>query len=974
MPSSATSRHDGANPVTAASAGRAAVGPWHSPWLARPLLWSGIGIGLFGGLVIAGWYAHWDSVVRGTPGLSAMKVNAALCFALYGACVALMTTARKSAAVTLAGAAVLIALLTLLEYAMGRSFWLDQIVLPDYLTPADELPGRMSPLSATCFVFIGTGLMLSAFNRIRPWQLAIAGLWSCLVGVIAIVSLGGFLAGMEAAYGWDAYTRMAMHTAAGLCVLSLALLAWTWEVSARHEINLARWLPLAGSITLMAVVALLAVVGLRELRNSYQARKTAYEALVSTQYLLGGLTDTLRGMSGYVMSGQPDSLQPYQRGIVAIERELARLSALARHDPVQRALELQLASDLQAVIAYANGQIALRDAHGLQAAIRADSSAGRLAVDRARIDVQALTDEVHRQVLERDRQAEQNYRHTVVLLVMASVVAALLLGFAQLAVSREVLHRRRIEAKLQEDISQRTRHEAEMRLSEERFRRAFDDAPIGMALVSPEHGQWLEVNRALCDMLGYSEAELMAKNHNGIVHPDDIENDRTLSAQVLEGSIGSYQSEQRYLHRGGEAVYVKSSVSLVRSLEGSPQYFVSQIENVTERREMDRLKRDFIATVSHELRTPLTSIRGSLGLLAGGAMGALPEKIAPMVTIALQNCERLVIIINDILDIEKIEAGKSQLTVGRVAVAPLLRQALAMNADYAAKYHVTLVLEEPASELQVLADPDRLMQVLTNLLSNAAKFSPAGASVRVRALSDDQHVRFEVEDDGSGIPEDFRARIFQKFAQAESSAGRHFGGTGLGLAISRSLVEQMGGRIHFDSRTGGGTIFFVELPRVGAEPHSFPVALPSDTSRRRRLIRGVEAVQLPSSAVRPRLLHVEDDNDLSTVLQAALSGRAEVVIARTLGAARRLLQEQEFAAVVLDPGLPDGDGLALLDQIEHIGPRSPPVVILSVTDVPREIRGRVAAVLVKSRIGEFDLAQLILSVIDEHAERTALPV
>lgn len=1030
-----------------------------------------------------------------------MKLNAALCFILCGIALALMTTMNKPAAMAASAAAVAIVSLTLAEYASGSNFGLDTFLLNDYLTPANAFPGRMSPITAVCFVFIGTGLMVSGVDRIRAWHLGIAGLLSCLVGVVATVSLGGFLAGMEAAYGWEAYTRMALHTAAGLGVLGVALLAWARELSARHEINLARWLPLAGTVSLMAVVALLGIVSLRELKNSYHARRNTYEALVGAQRLLGDLMDTLRGLRAYVLSGESQALGPYRSGIDDIPRTLSALAVLVRDDVGEQRLEQPLAADLDHVIAYSQRLIAVRDSLGQQAAIGlASGGEGRIVVDQVRDDLREFTNEVHRLVLERDAEAQRNYRHTVALLVVASVVTALLLAFAQVAISREVERRRRTEAKLQglsafqaaildsanyaiastdldgivtslnataerwlgyaaadlvgksspllwhdrdefdarvaelsreigvtaprpvdvfgaylsrgkryesewtfvrsdgtrfpvrqsmaalndsggrtigylsvfEDITERKRRDAQLRLSEERFRRAFDDAPIGMALVSPEQGRWLQVNSALCNMLGYSEPEVMAKNRRDITYRGDIDKDQALVREVLDGKIASYQVEMRYLHHSGAVVDVNLSVSLVRTPEGTPLYFVAQIENITQRREIDRLKREFIATVSHELRTPLTSIRGSLGLIAGGAMGVLPPKITPMLMIALQNCERLILIINDILDIEKMEAGKSQLQVGCVAVAELLRQALAMNQAFAAKFDVTLILEPPLPQLQVLADPDRLMQVLTNLLSNAAKFSPAGASVRVRALSDDGQVRFEVEDDGSGIPEAFRARIFEKFAQAQSSSGRHSGGTGLGLAISRSLVEQMGGRIHFESRAGGGTIFFVELPGVGADSRSIPIAHATDTARIRTALPTAQLVQPGNAQPLPRVLHVEDDNDLSTVLQAALAGRAEVVVARTLQAAQRLLEEQVFSAVVLDPGLPDGSGLALLDQIERIAPRPPPVVILSVTDMPREIRARVAAAFVKSRIPEIDVAEHIVAVIEDNAVRTPL--
>lgn len=961
---------------------RPAPDRWHSQWLSWFLPGSGICIALFGLTVGAGWYAHWVGVVRGAPGLPSMKFNAALGFVLCGAALALMTTlatapmpapaptpataptrgARKLTAFALSAIVAALMLATVAEYRFGVSLGIDQLLIHDYVTPENALPGRMSPLTATCFIFVAFGLMLSGAGRARAWQMAAAALLACLVGVIAAVSLGGYLSGMEAAYGWERYTRMAVHTAAAMFLLGTALLAWTWEVSRRQRINLARWLPLAGAVTLMAAVALLAVVSLRELRNSYRARKSSYETLVAVQALLGDLTDVTRGMNSYVLTGQREALIQFQRGVDAIPSQLAALSALALGSDAPAHLQQPLAADLDGVIDYAQRLIRLRDTRGVQAAIAlVDSGEGRIEVDRARDDLQALTDEVHRLVLQRDAQAELTYRQTVAMLIVASAMAALLLGFAHVAVSREGARRRRVEVRLQvlsafqtaildsanyaitstgldgivtsfnataerwlgyaaaevvgsakptlwydseeasarssamalelgivhtpeldvfgaylkhgkryesewrfrrrdntrfpvwlsmaalndsagstigylgvfQDITERKRQDAELRLSEERFRRAFDDAPIGMALVDPEQGQWLQVNAALCGMLGYCEADLLQKNRRGVTHPDDVDKEQAPAREVLDGSSRGYQIEVRYLHHGGAAVYVNVSVSLVRGAGDTPLYFVSQIENITERREMERMKREFIATVSHELRTPLTSIRGSLGLIAAGAMGELPEKVTPMVQIALQNCERLVLIINDILDMEKIESGKSQLQIGAVAVGSLLQQALALNQAYADKFGVTLVLEPPPVQLQVLADADRLMQVITNLLSNAAKFSAVGSvvRVRVRALADDQRVRFEVEDDGSGIPEEFRARMFEKFAQAQSSAGRHFGGTGLGLAICKSLVEQMDGRIHFESRVGGGTIFFVELPCVDEHTASLQLMQLTETAR-----------------------------------------------------------------------------------------------------------------------------------------------
>ncbi|HEY4975598.1 MAG TPA: PAS domain S-box protein, partial [Steroidobacteraceae bacterium] len=653
---------------------------WRIQWLSRALPASGIAIGLLGVLVAVAWFAHWALMIRIGSALPAMKLNAALSFVLCGTALALMTSGHKCSAGLLAFAAFVIVAATLGEYSSGLSLGLDQFLLRDYLTPESAYPGRMSPLTGACFVFIVGGLMLTGMQKLRAWQLGIAALLACLVGVTSVESLGGFLSGVEAAYGWNVYTRMALHTAAGLLVLSVALFAWVWELSRRHQINLARWLPLAGAVTLMAVVALLAVVSLRELKNSYHARKTTYETLNVAQSLLGDLTDTIRGVSGYILTGDAAALQPYRRGADAIPKGLDTLSVLIGDSASELSLEQPLADDLTHFIEYSQRLIARRDAHGLQAAIELVATGeGRVAVDRARADLQQLTDQVHRLVLLRDAQAEQNYRHTVALLVLASIVAALLLGFAHVAVSREAERRRRIEATLQKlsafqasildsasyaiistgldgvvtsfnataerwlgydaqdvvgkatpalwhdademaahiaqmaqtlgadasadldvlgaylgrgkryesecsfrrsngdrfpvwlsmaalndaqgntighlgiftDITEQRRQQSALQQSEERFRRAFDDAPIGMALVRAQDRRFIKINRALADMLGYPESELILKTLAAITHPDDAEKGQKLILEMLNGGMPNCQIEKRYLHRSG---------------------------------------------------------------------------------------------------------------------------------------------------------------------------------------------------------------------------------------------------------------------------------------------------------------------------------------------------------------------------------------------------------------------------------------
>jgi len=236
------------------------------------------------------------------------------------------------------------------------------------------------------------------------------------------------------------------------------------------------------------------------------------------------------------------------------------------------------------------------------------------------------------------------------------------------------------------------------------------------------------------------------------------------------------------------------------------------VRDITERKKVERMKSEFVSVVSHELRTPLTSIRGALGLIANGVAGAISPSAQAMITIAHNNSERLVRLINDILDIEKIEAGRMLFDLQPIALLPVIEQAIADNRAYGAQFGVTFILKAAAPDIYVNADRDRLVQVLTNLVSNAAKFSLPNGTVTVTVRRLVGHAQIAVADRGLGIPEEFHKRIFQKFAQADSSDTRHKGGTGLGLSITKAIVERCNGRIWFTSQVGQGTTFYVDLP------------------------------------------------------------------------------------------------------------------------------------------------------------------
>jgi signal transduction histidine kinase len=237
-----------------------------------------------------------------------------------------------------------------------------------------------------------------------------------------------------------------------------------------------------------------------------------------------------------------------------------------------------------------------------------------------------------------------------------------------------------------------------------------------------------------------------------------------------------------------------------------------QGRDITQQLEAERMKQEFTSTLSHELRTPLTSIIGSLQLINSGVLGDIDKDVLELTTIAERNGQRLLDLINDILDVEKIESGKLTLFPEPMLLSDMVAESLTLNRGFADRFKVRLAAEGELPAVKVNADRKRLLQVMTNLLSNAAKFSPEGSIVQVTIQVEGGSVRVSVHDNGPGIPEGFRGRIFGRFAQADMSYTRQKGGTGLGLSICKRLIEMMDGKIGFSDRSGGGTSFWFELP------------------------------------------------------------------------------------------------------------------------------------------------------------------
>lgn len=342
---------------------------------------------------------------------------------------------------------------------------------------------------------------------------------------------------------------------------------------------------------------------------------------------------------------------------------------------------------------------------------------------------------------------------------------------------------------------------------EQRFRLLFENAGDAI-FIQDLNGRLLEVNQAACDRLGVPKPE-----RGSPLAPELAKRLRAPEIRDLLEGQDELIFETTQIGPQEELQHVEIS-SRRLEYDGRPA-ILSVSRDLGERRRIDRLKEEFISLVSHELRTPLTAIRGAIGLLRGGVAGALSPQAEPLLDNALRNTDRLVRIVNDLLDLQRMEKGMLPVALEDLQLQPVLQEALAAQEPYGTLFEVTYALEMPPTPIPIKGDPQRLQQILANLLSNATKFSPPGGVVTLRALPAQSVVRIEVIDDGPGIPEGFRKHVFHKFSQSQTGNTRQAGGTGLGLSITKALVELHGGRIGFLCPPRGGTIFWFELPLAG---------------------------------------------------------------------------------------------------------------------------------------------------------------
>ncbi|MDD3014701.1 MAG: GAF domain-containing protein, partial [Candidatus Gastranaerophilales bacterium] len=319
-------------------------------------------------------------------------------------------------------------------------------------------------------------------------------------------------------------------------------------------------------------------------------------------------------------------------------------------------------------------------------------------------------------------------------------------------------------------------------------------------------------NQEVENIFEYPVSEIKGKSISVLMPQLIINNGKLVFAKEKQRVISPNVSDLELIGLKKSGSNFSLEIGVNKILFEKKLKFIFLIRDITERKKIEQMKNEFISTVSHELRTPLTSIQGSLELVLSTSFGDIPDQIRNLVGITYKNCIRLSNLINDLLDIEKIEIGKMQFRLETMELIPVIKEAIEANKSYAEKFNVKFIFKPNNDNIKVNVDKNRLIQVITNLLSNAVKFSPPGDIVTIYMSRENDFSRISISDNGSGIPEGFKSKIFQKFSQSDSSNTRQKGGTGLGLSISKAIIEKMGGSISYISEENKGSTFYFDIP------------------------------------------------------------------------------------------------------------------------------------------------------------------
>ncbi|GGF64889.1 hypothetical protein GCM10007301_25840 [Azorhizobium oxalatiphilum] len=669
------------------------------------------------------------------------------------------------------------------------------------------------------------------------------------------------------------------------------------------------------AVASIAIVLAVGYASFREFATSQHAREDLIYSSTIRADLQNVYEQILAAESttrGFIITGEPEFLPDLTADREEILRLLEHVTefAVERPEHAARLARLERLVDSELKLLQQMIEARQHDDHN-PAQLMIQVRQGKAIMDHIADVVEDIADAEIAAIEARTREVRlggQRTKQTLTILLAAAI--AVVCG-STLIMMAHLMGRRRAERALGDTLS---RH------------RAILSSAMDSILTVDAAGQIESANPATTRLLGWEPKELTGQHLSILFRMPEGKSGEDFFAELSEAaSEGGGVRELLGLRKDGSTVSMDVAIGEMRASGG--RSLVAVLHDITERKRAEVMKNEFVSTVSHELRTPLTSIAGSLGLLAGGATGPLPERAQRLVTIAAQNCQRLVRLINDILDIEKMQSASITFARQRVLVADVAKRAVEQNSGFALEHNVSLSLNVGPGDTAVVGDSDRLIQVLTNLISNAVKFSPKGATVDVEVARIDGIVRASVRDHGTGIPETFRPSIFTRFAQADSSDTRQRGGTGLGLAIAKEIVDRHEGTLAFETEMGVGTCFHMDLPAENPAETGIPEIIDPTVPPKPRAVAPEEVADLPAGDV----LLVEDTADSAEVICAMLAGSGiQADVASTAAEAEQKAHEARYKAILVDLGLPDRDGISLIRSLRKAhGTRAVPILIVS---------------------------------------------
>lgn len=829
-----------------------------------------------GASVLVGWWARIPLLIQVHPTFVGMRFNTALCFFVAGAALALADRDRASWTRALGAFLLTFAALSLSQDLSGKSLGMDELFIRDYLPLGTNSPGRMAPNTALCFIAYGAACLCERKVR-RAWVSWVQSLAASVLVALGGLSLFGYLSGVTTFLDWGRFAYMAAHTAGGMVILGTGIFLHAWVRRMQGEdppwlpvpfgmavlvASLVIWRALANQERHVLEQILLQEGGglQQQLRDDYHNRQLALIRMAKRWE--AGRTPTreeweadarlyVQHQSGYRALEWVD---PHYciRWVVPLERNESVVNLDLSADPVRRS-PYERASAGQPITGpdidlYQGGRGFV---HCIAVTRRGRPDGFVTAVFEIPKWMEAVWKQPKQVTVEVRSQGQtlytsgsggadhgvamdfnfegrvwqlkvsptlalRNQVRTIVpnLVLMAGAAFAVLVAALVRALQHAKVGARRLrQANVQLEAEAKERQRVEQALREADLSRSIilENATVGIGLVVDRRLTWS--NHRLADMLGLPYESVLGASTR-VLYPDEDAYQfigREGYPVMAEGKV--FETELQLKRFGGDPFwcrFVGRALDPARPHAGSIWMF----EDIDARVRSERMKRQFVSTVSHELRTPLTAIKGALGLLRGGVGGSFSDQAMDLLTLASANSDRLIRLVNEILDMEKLRVGRMEFLLEARNLNESLRDAAEANLGLATQATVVLGATPQPGTAWARVDAHRLRQVLDNLISNAVKFSSPGSLVDLSISDGGSSWVIAVKDEGRGIPEAFLPFLFEPFTQADGGDARDRGGTGLGLSITKSLVEGMGGHIRVVSQVGKGSTFYVEFPKL----------------------------------------------------------------------------------------------------------------------------------------------------------------